>query len=259
MPRKATLAATAAVLPLVLAAAGCGSSSTAKPTAATSASSSSSASSAATSTSATSATASNVGLSSADMNAAIQQATGAATALHLKGTIADSGSSISLNLQLNKASASGTIATGGTTIPFLAIGSTVYFQFTSSVLTMAGQKPTSAAGKVLLNKWISSKSSLASGLAGGFSSFTSLSAFETEMNSDDTLTAAGQTTLNGQTVAKYNDTSSDGTKTVLYVPASGPALPIEETGTGSAAGLVTFTWNQPTTVHAPAASAIYNG
>jgi len=41
--------------------------------------------------------------------------------------------------------------------------------------------------------------------------------------------------------------------------ASGPALPVEETGSGANAGLVTFTWNQPTTVQAPPASQTYNG
>jgi len=43
----------------------------------------------------------------------------------------------------------------------------------------------------------------------------------------------------------------------LSVPATGPALPIQEAGP-NASSAVSFAWNQPTTVTAPAASQIYS-
>ena len=80
-----------------------------------------------------------------DIKSAIQ----GASAVHIKGTMTDSGTTVSLDMQLNKdGSASGTVGEGGPNFPIVLTKKVVYIQFTADVMKGNGIDPTSAAGKL---------------------------------------------------------------------------------------------------------------
>lgn len=206
----------------------------------------------------------NAGLSQAAVAAALQKAAASATAVHVSGSATSGGTSISLDIQLNKtpASASGTINAGGTAVPFVSVGGVTYIQFTASVLKLSGADSDPAASALLKDKWVSSKSSVGSSIATDFQDFTSYSTFTTGMTSTGSngmlngATAAGTTSYHGQNVAVYK--GSDGT--MAYITASGPAYLVALVNAStSEAGTLSFTWNQPMTVNAPPAAQTYNG
>lgn len=208
---------------------------------------------------------SNAGLSQAQLLARFKTALASATALHIKGTMSESGTSTTMDLQINKdGSADGTIVSGATTIPMIVTGGVTYVQVTPSFATTIKSQAGSDASlvsEIMTGKWISSKSTIGSSLAGSFSSLTDFSSMTSQLasGSSDKFTAMGTSTVNGQQVAQYKDVSTDGggpTDGVLDLPLNGLALPIEEDG--GSQGTVVFTWNQPTKVTAPAAADILN-
>ena len=211
---------------------------------------------------------SNAGLSQAQLLARFKTALAAATAIHFKGTMSGSGSTFSIDMQLNKdGSAQGTTVSGGMTIPLIAIGGVTYVQVTSSLESMIKSEMTSGGdaaesalvSEIAVGKWISSKSAIGSTLSGGFGDMTDFSSMTKNLASgtDDKFTYLGTSTLNGQAVAQYKDVSTnDGSSSTatMDVPLYGSPLPIKEDA-GSQGGM-NFTWNQPTKVSAPAASDI---
>lgn len=252
MISRQVAAISAATLASLLAVAGC-SSSAGSTTANGSSAPAASASSAA--------AASNSGLTDQQLLTAFKAAIAQGTAVHVKGTIVSKGETVGLDLQLNKTdgSASGTISDNGATVPVISLGGTTYIQMTDSVLKMAGNIPSSAAA-LIKDKWVSSKSSIGSGMTSQFSGFTSYDSFLSGITSSDNglvggSASAGTTTYNGQTVAIYKD--SDGS--VAYFAATGPAYLLQVQSSNSTnSGSLAFTWNQPTTVTAPPASQIFN-
>ncbi len=208
IPRQIVALSTAAALGLV-AVTGCSSSAKTGTAAATG-----SATPAASTASA--ATASNAGLAEAALLTAFKAAVAQGTAVHVKGSVNSSGDHVTLDLQLNKqgASASGTIGASGTTIPIIAVGGVDYFQFTPGVLKLSGADSQPAVAALLKDKWVSSKSTIGSSMATGFSGFASYDAFLTGITSSGSgglsgTTSMGTTTYAGQTVAAYK--ASDGT------------------------------------------------
>src|ERR1051326_141116 len=72
-----------------------------------------------------------VAVQASDVKTAIQ----GASAVHVKGTITDSGTKIAVDVQLNRdGSASGTIAAGGPNIPIVLADKVIYLQFTPDVM-----------------------------------------------------------------------------------------------------------------------------
>lgn len=210
----------------------------------------------------TAATATNAGLTDSALRAAFAAAAKGASAVHMKGAVTSSGQTISIDVHLNKdESTDGTLTIGTAQLPVKAIGGVYYLEFTPSFIQyMAKQQGSNpAAFSMLSGKWVSSNSTMGKNLASSFSQFMSYSTMikQVEDNSDgDTVTAAGTTTLNGQSVAVYNSTK--GSK--LYFAASGPAYFLEQVVGGSdGSGTIDYTWNQPTTVSPPPASQIFNG
>lgn len=253
-------AATAAAALALVALAGCSSSTSNIAASGSSAPSASATTTAAGSPSAASnAGGSNVGLSDSAIRAAFDAAVKGATAMHVNGTQAQQGQSISLDLGLNKDnSTEGTITLGTAKLPVKAVGGVVYVQMTPSFIQfIAAQQHVSAAPlTALTNKWITSQSASGKALTDGFAEFTSFSTIATNFAgsaADDPATAAGTTTLNGQTVAYY--TTKQGSK--LYFAATGPAYLLREDDSGSSGtGSITIAWNQPTKVTPPSASDI---
>ena len=209
---------------------------------------------------------SNAGLTQAELLARFKTALANVTALHMKGGTTGGGSSaFSMDMQINKdSSAEGTIVSTGLTMPLIVVGGVSYVQVTSSLastLKSAAGSNASLLAEIVVGKWISSKSSIGSSMTAGLSSLTNFSQMTKQLGtaSGDTFTYLDTSTVNGVQVAQYKDVSTNsgsaGTST-MDIPLNGSPLPIEETG--SSEGTITFTWNEPTKVTAPAAADIIN-
>jgi hypothetical protein len=193
----------------------------------------------------------------------VKTATQSASAVHVKGSVSDSGTSVVLDLQLNKdGSASGTFGEGGTTVPVIVTTKADYIQFTSDLMTANGISPTSTAGTLLLNKWVDSTSKLMDG-TDMVSAVKPLLDYNTFVNNiisqiaTDTPKPAGAGTVGGTAVEMY--TLSDGTK--MDITRATPHYLVQLSPPASeGAGQLDFTgWNKPVTVTAPPASEIYSG
>jgi hypothetical protein len=204
---------------------------------------------------------SNASLSSSEINSRIDTALKSITAMHAKGSITQSGSTITMDLQLNKdGSAQGSVGEGGTTIPLTATNGVDYFQVTPSLVKMIEAQDSSAAdqlgAELMQGHWISSQSGLGASLKSSFSSLTDLKSMTEQISSNDTLTYLHNGTVAGQQVAQYKDVSPDGSSptATISVPLTGDALPILEDA--GSQGQMTFTWNEPTKVSAPPADEV---
>ena len=222
----------------------------------------------------------NAGLSGGQLLTAFKSAVASGTAVHVVGSIDQSGTPISLNLNLDKNGSSvGSVSQGGATVPIKVVNGVTYIQLTPSLLKQeAASDPSVTAGVISLiqNKWVSSQSSIGHSISSSFDGLTSYDAFLATIESGGAsasatvtasgsasaapvslvdLTPAGTTAYNGGTVAVYK--SSDGS--TAYFAASGPAYLEKATASGSTSGTITFTWNQPVTVTAPSSSDIFTG
>lgn len=191
-----------------------------------------------------------------------QAATGA-SAVHIKGAFTDSGDHVALDIQLNKSdgSAQGTITEGGTTVPLILTNKVYYIEFTPALMSASGIDPTSAAGKLLDNKWVPSNSKVLSGtdMVSGLSPLTDYNSFIPTLfgQLDGTPKQSGTDNVNGSAVAVY--TFSDGTKADIASSTPHYLMRLVEPAS-EGKGQLDFTgWNQPVAVSAPPASQIYNG
>lgn len=250
--RRSTLAAAALVPACALALTACGSKSA------------NSLSAGATTTS-TVALQNNAHLTQAQLVARLKTAMGTVTALHMKGSMTDSGSTTVMDIQVNKdGSGQGTMTVAGMTIPMISIGSTTYTQITASYANMIKSGMGSAASSTIgaqftsemtVGKWIKyTGDSSADSALGSFSNFSDMTSQLTD--NSDTFTYLGTSTLNGQPVAQYKDVSKDGSSpaATMSILLTGSPLPIKEDA--GSQGSVTFTWNQPTKVTAPPAADV---
>ena len=195
-----------------------------------------------------------------DIKSAIQSA----SAVHVKGTIADSGSSVSLDVQINKdGSASGTLGEGGANIPIVYAKKVVYIEFTADVMKANGVDATGAAGKLLLNKWVPSTSSMLSG-SGIVSGVTPLVDYTSFIGGMAQQIPAGTPklgktdTIDGTPVQVY--TFSDGTLADIATTSPHYLMRLTSPAKDSSSGSIDFTgWNKPVTVKAPSTSEIYAG
>lgn len=253
----------AALVPCVAALAACSSSSTpsaAPSTPATAPSSAAASSAAATGGGSGSGSGNNEGLGSAEVIARYQAALGAINAAHAKGTLIQGGQSTTIDIQVNKnGTSSGTVSTGGTTIPFVGVGALGYIQYTASLETAAKIDPSSVVGKALLNKWAASNTALGDTYNQAIAPMASWSSI-TQLTgpSTDTYTYQGTATVNGEQVAQYKDKSASAgvPDALVSFPVSGPMLPVQMSAGGS--GGLSFVWNQPTTVTAPPSADLAN-
>jgi hypothetical protein len=186
-----------------------------------------------------------------------------ASAVHIKGKVTDSGSTVSLDIQLNKdGSASGTLGEGGMNIPIIATKQADYLQFTADLMKSSGVTATSAAGKLMLNKWVPSTSPLMSGsdMVSSIKPLLDYTSFISTLGSQiagDNAKIGKTSTVNGTAVQLY--TLSDGT--TAAIATSTPHYLMELVPAASqGGGQLDFTnWNQPVTITAPPAAQIYSG
>ena len=200
----------------------------------------------------------NGGLDSAQVVARYQSALALATtdAAHVKGTLVQGGQSTAVDIQINKNGTSeGYIAANGTKIPFISVGGIGYMQYTASIEVAAKIDPNSQTGKLILDKWAASNTTLGASYNQAIAPMASWSGLaQITGSSADTYTYQGTATINGQRAVQYKDTSTSAgvPDALVSFQASGPMLPIQMSA-GSFGGL-TFTWDQPTTVTAPPAA-----
>jgi hypothetical protein len=193
----------------------------------------------------------------------VKSAASGASAVHVKGSVTDSGSTVGLDIQLNKdGSASGTITEGGTTVPLIVADKVYYIQFTKNLMSTNGIDPTSSAGTLLLNKWVPSNSKMLSG-DNMVSGLKPLLDYNSLLNNiigqagSDVPKQTGTDTVDSVPVQVY--TMPDGSK--VDVGTASPHYLIRLVAPKSAGpGQLDFTgWNQPVKVSAPPASEIYSG
>ena len=264
MYRNAHIFVAAAAMTAALAVAGCSSSATTPGASATTPDAAAETPSAASSSPA----AGNVGLDSNAILVDFREAITEGTAVHVNGVLTSGGQTVTLDLYLNKGGdASGTFSASGATVPFRSIGGVDYFQFTDSVLKLAGVASNPQVVAVLRNKWVSSKSSAGGGMESAFKNFTSYNAFLSlfagnPIGGSNTgvgfTVAAGRNTFNGQQVAMYTDSED----AAAYFPLNGTAylLGIQTSATGpTGVNTLNFTWNQPSKVTAPPTADVYAG
>jgi hypothetical protein len=199
----------------------------------------------------------------ATVAAAIKSATLSASAVHIKGTITDSGDTTSLDVQLNQdGSASGRIAESDTDITMILVHKVFYLKFTEAMLKANGLTPTSAAGKLLLNKWVSSASKLLAGndIISGIQPLLGYTTFIPQMVDKlgpITSKAGTPAVIDGIPVAAYN--FADGSVADIAVTSPHYLIRLANTASGSG-GLLDFTgWNTPVAVAPPPATDLYSG
>ena len=130
---------------------------------------------------------------------AVKTAYQGASAVHIKASLANSGSTIVFDLQFNKDSASGTVIYDGTELPVILVDGVCYGQITDALITKMGISPTSAPGAALRNKWVSSEAPMGSRLPSGLKDMLSYNTFVPKLLGtldSETLTAADSDTVN---------------------------------------------------------------
>lgn len=206
------------------------------------------------------AVAENAGLSEAAIVSAFENTAAGATAVHLEGSSDLGAPPFGLDLYLdNDGSGRGQIEQSGYTVSFVTVGGATYLQLTPSFLAQLKLGPEQVAE--LTDKWLPEKGPASSSLGsvvGPFGAFSVLVQDIFDPSGKGILTgatAAGTTTYQGQRVAVYTDSSG----ALEYFAADGPAYLLAITDpSGSQAGALTFTWNQPVTVTVPPADQIVN-
>ncbi|MFB9685057.1 hypothetical protein [Amycolatopsis plumensis] len=209
---------------------------------------------AATTTSATPTAPAAPALDAAEVGSAISAAAKQASAVHVKGTMAQDGSAVNLDLQLNADSASGTVVKDGLEIPVVRVGDKYYFKFTDSLVKQAGVP--AAAAKQITGKWVSSAAKIGAGIADAFKMFLDYKSFTQGALGElekTTFKPGEPTTVAGTPALSFP--SSEGTATVA---AAEPhyLLRMSDPKTGA---MEFSDWNKPATVSEPPAAEIYSG
>jgi hypothetical protein len=176
---------------------------------------------------------------------AATNAVGSAKSAHVAGNVMNSGSRITLDLNLvNGKGGQGLMAQNGLSFQVVTVGNEVYINGTSAFWQkFAGD----AAAQLLFGKWIKAR---ASGQLATLAALTDLQKlFNQLLSSHGQLARGSITTVRGQRVIAVKDTTNGGT---LYVATTGKAYPIEVVKNGSNGGQIAFDrFNQPVRLTPP--------
>jgi hypothetical protein len=193
----------------------------------------------------------------------VKTAINGASAVHIKGNVTDSGNTVSLDLQLNKdGSASGTLGEGGMNIPIIATKTADYLQFTTDLMKSSGVTATSAAGKLMLNKWVPSTSPLMAGsdMVSSIKPLLDYTSFISTLASQiagDNAKVGRTTSVNGTPVRLY--TLTDGTVAAIATATPHYLMRLVPAASQGGGQLDFTNWNLPVAVTAPPAAQIYSG
>lgn len=198
-------------------------------------------------------------LSADEVQSSVKTAIQGASAVHIKGSLNDAGDSITLDLQLNKDSASGTISKQGATMPVLLVNGLYYVQVTDDVLKMTGHAPNSPAMQLVRNKWLPSTSQAGAKMTSAFKTILSYDSFmhnivDQKPDKPGEWIPTGPDTIDSVAVLSFKDTT-DGS--IVDVAATSPHYLIRGVSSGSSPATLDFTgWNEPVPVTAPPTSQI---
>lgn len=179
---------------------------------------------------------------------AVNAAVNGVNSVHVAGSVSNSGSQTTLNLNLlNGKGGKGSMSQAGLAFKIVAVGNQVYINGSNAFWAKFGG---SAAAKLLSGKWLKAP---ATGQLSSIASLTNVhTLFNQLLSSHGKLAKGSTTTVNGQKVIAVNDTTNGGT---LYVATTGKPYPVELNKTGSDGGKITFDqFNQAVTLAAPANS-----
>jgi hypothetical protein len=185
----------------------------------------------------------------AQILADVRAATATATSVHVAGTVPQGASPIVLDLNVsNSQTATGSMQINGQPIDVIRIGTTVYFKAPTAFYSAQG---VSAAGANLLGgRWVKVPASMAT--SSSYASFFALTDLHTLTGSllapTGPVTTAGQGTVQGTKVIYL----ADGTKGKLAVSLQGKPYPLQVTPAKGSSGQVSFSWDAPVSVSAPA-------
>src|ERR1035441_3333987 len=183
----------------------------------------------------------------AEILLATRGGSGAATSVHVAGSIVSEKSPITLDMNLLAGKGgSGKLSENGLAFELIQVGGTVYIKGSPAFYKHIGG---TAAAQLLQGKWLKAPSSDAS-----FASLSQLTDLrqlvDQTLTNHGSLTKAGTTTVNGQKVVGITDTTKGGT---LYIATTGKPYPIEISKGGAGGGKVIFDrWNSTVTLTAPA-------
>jgi hypothetical protein len=170
-----------------------------------------------------------------------------ASAVHVSGTIAATGTPVTLDLSLVAGKGgSGTVSEGGLSFQLIRIGDTAYIKGSDAFYKRFGG---SAMAQLLKGKWLKAPAT-----GEQFKTLGSITdnrqLFAQTLSSHGPLQKRSTTTVSGQEVVPVVDLARGGT---LYVATTGKPYPVELTKSGSSGGTLTFDrWNEPITLKAPA-------
>jgi hypothetical protein len=162
----------------------------------------------------------------------------AAKSVHISGSISNAGKTTGIDATtFANGDIDGSISQNANSVDIVKIGNTDYIKTTESFYEAEGASSSIAA--LMAGKWIELPDSSA-----GFGQQFTLVALANSIQKNHTKTSAGTTsTVNGIPVVSVID-SNNGT---LYVATTGPAYPVEVTGSSTKTGTGTITltqWNK---------------
>jgi hypothetical protein len=179
------------------------------------------------------------------LSAATAAADGASS-VHVAGALRSGGSPITLDMDLVSGHGGrGQISESGLAFELIVVDDTVYIKGSPAFYSHFGG---GGAAQLFQGKWL--RASASSGELASLASLTNLGRLlEQTIASHGALTKGATTTIAGQPVVELRDTARDGS---LFVASTGHPYPIEIVKHGSEAGHISFTrWDQPVTLTAP--------
>jgi hypothetical protein len=182
-----------------------------------------------------------------------QQASGAASSVHVSGTGISSGTPLSIDAVLAPGGhGGGQITDNGATLDIVLDGQVVYIKATAANWSKLSPGIPAAAADLLGDKWLKTTTSnkdfsdLASGL--------DISQFMSNLQPTGTVTKEPITTFDGVSVIPLKDNSDGG---LLYVASQGTPYIIASTGgTSSDHGVMHFSQYNSATVPSPPSGAV---
>jgi hypothetical protein len=178
----------------------------------------------------------------------VTNAASSVKSVHVFGSIVNSGTPITLDLNLvSGKGGGGQMSESGLSFQIISLGQKVYLKGSSAFWRHFGG---AAAAQLFNGKWLRAP---ASGQFASVAQLTDLQLlFSKLLSSHGKLAKAGTSTVDGQKVLAVNDTTQGGT---LYVATSGKPYPVEIVKSGSQGGHIVFDrFNKPVSLSAPKSS-----
>jgi hypothetical protein len=177
--------------------------------------------------------------------AAARAAADSASSVHISGSTANAGGTLTLDLSLVAGRGGhGLISQNGLSFEVIRIGSNAYVKGSPAFLSrFAGR-----SAPLLAGKWI--EGPVSTGSLASLSALTDLrQLLDTALGSHGRLTKGGTSTIDGKPVVAVKDRSKGGT---LEVATTGRPYPLQISSASASGGALTFDrWNEPIALSAP--------